>query len=79
MTAPFDAWVLRRLLSDQPLNGEIDLLSGVHKAIASYLASIPLEGRQPAWTPCWLSRAIGTRSSRPWRPSILWNLRQRPP
>ena len=49
MTAPFDAWVLRRLLSDQPLNGEIDLLSGVHKAIASYLANIPLQGRQPAW------------------------------
>ncbi len=29
--------------------GEIDLLSGVHKAMAAYLAGIPLEGRQPAW------------------------------
>ena len=49
MTTTLDAWVIRRLLSDQPLNGEIDLLSGVHKAMASYLANIPLQGRQAAW------------------------------
>ncbi len=40
---------MRRLLSDQPLNGEIELLSGVNKAMATYLAGIPLEGRQAAW------------------------------
>jgi hypothetical protein len=49
MTTPRDAWVHRRLLSDLSLNGEIDLLSGVHKAMATYLAGIPLEGRQAAW------------------------------
>lgn len=48
MTTPLDAWVMRRLLADLPLNGEIDLLSGVHKAMASYLANIPLQGRQAA-------------------------------
>jgi len=48
MTTPLDAWVMRRLLADLPLNREIDLLSGVHKAMASYLANIPLEGRQAA-------------------------------
>ncbi len=49
MTTPLEAWVMRRLLADLPLKGEIDLLSGVHKAMASYLANIPLQARQAAW------------------------------
>ncbi len=49
MTTPFDAWVLGRILADQQLGGEIDLLSGVHKAMASYLESISLADRQLAW------------------------------
>jgi AAA domain len=48
MTTPTDAWVLSRLLADQPLNGEIDLLSGVHRAMAGYLGSLPLAGRPAA-------------------------------
>ena len=78
MTTPLDAWVMRRLLADLPLNGEIDLLSGVHKAMASYLANIPLQGRQAAWDAMLASRAIVTRSSRHWPPSIPWDRRQRP-
>jgi hypothetical protein len=51
MTTPLlAAWVHSSLLSGQTLNGEIDLLSGVHKAMAAYLASIPIRDRQAAFS-----------------------------
>ena len=49
MTFPRDAWILRRLLADLPLNGELDTMTGALKSMAGHLAEIPLEGRQPAW------------------------------
>ncbi len=49
MTFPGDAWILRRLLADLPLNGELDTMTGALKRMAGHLAEIPLEGRQPAW------------------------------
>jgi hypothetical protein len=49
MTTELDGWVVRRLLADLPLNGEISHLSGVMRQIADHLAGIPLQGRQPAW------------------------------
>ncbi len=49
MTSPFDAWVLRRLLADLPLNGEIGQMTGIPRMMADYLAGAPLQGRQPAF------------------------------
>lgn len=49
MTFPRDAWILRRLLADLPLNGELDTMTGALKSMAGHLAEIPPEGRQPAW------------------------------
>lgn len=49
MTTPRDAWILRRLLADLPLNGEMVAMSGVLSLMAGHLANVPLEGRQPAW------------------------------
>lgn len=49
MINPFDAWVLRRLLVDLPVNGEIDVMSGVPRLMADHLAVTPLQERQPAW------------------------------
>ena len=49
MTTTFDAWVVRRLLADLPLNGEIGQMSGIPRMMADHLAGIPLQGRQPAW------------------------------
>jgi hypothetical protein len=47
---PFDAWVLARILSDQPnLNGEVDVVSARWKSLAERLAATPLEGRQLVW------------------------------
>jgi hypothetical protein len=48
MTIPFNAWVTRRILCDQPLNGELDLMSGPWKGIAAYLLGIPATDRQTA-------------------------------
>jgi hypothetical protein len=48
-TPPLAAWVLRSQLSGQPLNGEVNLLSGIHKAMAVYLDTIPQQNRQTAF------------------------------
>jgi|SRR5271166_1072054 len=46
--SPVGVRAISRLLSDQPLNGELDSLSGTMKAIVDHLASLPIEGRQAA-------------------------------
>jgi hypothetical protein len=45
----FDAWVLARLLSNQPLNGELDALPEPWKAIGEHLAALKVEARPGAW------------------------------
>jgi hypothetical protein len=50
MTTPSQAaYVLRSLVCGQSLNGEIDSLSGVHRAMATHLEGIPLQDRQAAF------------------------------
>jgi len=46
---PLAAWGYRRLLADQPLNGEIDTLDDGWKLIGRCLAGLPPEKRQFAW------------------------------
>ena len=41
MITPSAAWTFAAIVSDQPLNGEIDLLSGIHRSMADHLAGIP--------------------------------------
>jgi hypothetical protein len=40
MTFPRDAWILRRLLADLPLNGELDTMTGALKSMAGHLAGL---------------------------------------
>jgi hypothetical protein len=49
MISAKDAWVLRRLLVGQTLNGELEEVSGPFRDIADRLAGLPPEGRQGAW------------------------------
>ncbi len=41
----FECWVLARLISDQPLNGELPAMSEAWRPLAERLAASPLEGR----------------------------------
>ncbi|AMV38782.1 DUF3987 domain-containing protein [Planctomyces sp. SH-PL62] len=43
------AWLLRRLLSDQPINGELAALAEPWKTIGEHLAELPIDGRGAAW------------------------------
>ncbi len=45
----FDAWVLARLLSDQPVNGELPAMSEALRPIAERLAATALNVRQGVW------------------------------
>jgi hypothetical protein len=45
----YDAWVIARLLCGQACNGELDAVSGPMKPLATYVDSIPLNERSPAW------------------------------
>ena len=45
---PLDAWILRRLLADLSLNGEISHMSGVPRLMADHLAVTLLQERQAA-------------------------------
>jgi hypothetical protein len=44
-----DAWALRRLLTGQDLNGELESVSGPFRAIARRLAGLAPEDRLPVW------------------------------
>jgi hypothetical protein len=46
---PFDAWVLSRLLANQPLNGEVAALPEPWKAIGEHLATLGVKARPGAW------------------------------
>jgi hypothetical protein len=48
--SPPDAWVLRRLLAGQVLNGQIATLADPWQAMASHLDGLPLPDRSPAWS-----------------------------
>ncbi|WP_165253824.1 hypothetical protein, partial [Paludisphaera soli] len=51
MTMPaYDAWVLARLRSGQPADGEPDDMAERFKPIAATLAVLPVEGRGAAWS-----------------------------
>src|SRR5208337_5306599 len=41
MTSPLDAWRFSRIVSGVHLNGEIDAMSGVFKAMAEHLEALP--------------------------------------
>ncbi len=45
MPTPYEAWVLARLISGQPLNGELAALSEAWRPLAERLAATPLENR----------------------------------
>jgi hypothetical protein len=45
-----DAWALRRILVDLPLNGELDALPEPLKAMGEHLASLNKRNRTAAWT-----------------------------
>jgi len=49
MISPPDAWAFGRVLCDQPLNGELDTLAEPFKAMAVYLAAVPVANRQAHW------------------------------
>lgn len=51
---PYDAWVLSRLISDQPVNGELASVAEAFRPLAGRLAAVPLEGRQAAFD-CYLA------------------------
>jgi AAA domain len=46
MLPTYDAWVLVRLASDQPLNGELAAMSEAWRPLAERLAATPPEGRR---------------------------------
>jgi hypothetical protein len=46
-TPPLGAWVIRRLVVGQPLNGEISQLTGTLRQMADYLDGLPVPERQP--------------------------------
>ena len=41
----FDAWVLARVISDQPLNGELSMVSDQFRSITEHLAALPAGAR----------------------------------
>jgi len=47
--SPPDAWTFGRVLCGQPLNGESDTLAEPLKAMAVYLAAVPVANRQAHW------------------------------
>lgn len=51
MTIPeSDAWLLARLLSDQPVDGEVGRMSDGLRPIAEHLAALPIDRREAAWS-----------------------------
>jgi len=48
MTTLTDAWRFSRIVSGVHLNGEIDAMSGVFKAMAAHLESLP-QGDRGEW------------------------------
>ena len=54
MLTRFDAWIVNRLLSDQPLNGEMAAMSEQWRPFAERLAATPQEDRQSGldWCLC---------------------------
>jgi hypothetical protein len=46
---PRDAWTLRKLLAGQPVNGELEALSGPFQGIGAHLVTLPPEERLGAW------------------------------
>lgn len=49
MIRRYDAWVLRRLLVGQRLNGELQNVSEPFRRLADHLAALPPASRQGAW------------------------------
>jgi hypothetical protein len=45
---PLDAWILARLMSDQPLNGELASMTEAFRPLVAMLAAVALEHRQTA-------------------------------
>jgi hypothetical protein len=54
MPTDYDAWVLARAMSDQPLNGELTSVSEAFRPLADRLAAMPPESRRAAFG-CYLS------------------------
>jgi hypothetical protein len=48
MIPPLDAWTVARLLAGQPLNGELQEVSGSFGPLVIHLAGLPVEARQTA-------------------------------
>ena len=46
---PYDAWVLVRVLSDQPVNGELAAMSDAWRPLAEKLAAMPPHSASQAW------------------------------
>src|SRR5262245_14730407 len=46
---PYDCWILARLLSGQPLDGELASISEPWRPIAEHLDAMPPGGRQAPW------------------------------
>jgi hypothetical protein len=49
MISSADAWVLRCILADQPLNGQLDTLLEPYKAMGQYLLGLSLKTRNNVW------------------------------
>ena len=47
--SPVDSWVIARLLADQPVNGELDLMSQPNRPLAMLLATMKGGERRCAW------------------------------
>src|SRR6516165_6689219 len=45
-----DVWIISRLLTGQPVNGELDGVSSAMQRLAHHLVSLPLGDRQAAFT-----------------------------
>jgi len=53
---------LGRLLSDQPVNGEVDRVDGSFAPIVRHLAGLPFDARGPAWDAFCLAPGIDRES-----------------
>jgi hypothetical protein len=51
---PYDAWALARVMSDQPLNGGLAIMTEPWKSMAEKLATVPPQDRQSGldWLLC---------------------------
>ena len=73
--SPPDAWALRRLLTGQSLNGELDALAEPWKTMGEYLAPLPKQACQGAWQAMLVARperrraGQGPRANRPDSPA----------